>query len=362
MSLACLLRHLLKLTLLVPLSTSALAATVVIHAAADYQVVAPLIADFEAAHPGIKVDYHDMQTTDLHQRFLQESEARATADIVWSSAMDLQMKLVNDGYARPHKSSETAALPAWARWKDEAFGTSFEPVCFAYNRRLLSEQEMPQTHAELVRLLLEHPERFRQRLVTYDPHRSGLGYLLHTQDLEANPVVFWTLIRQMSALGLRTEPTSARMLDRISSGEALLGYNVLCSYALSRARQDPRIAVVSPRDYTLIMSRISFISRYARNPAEAGLWMDYLLSRRGQAMLDQVGLLSVRPDVEGENSFSQLRRSLGSAFRPIVLNTGLLTYIDQSKRSLFLARWDQTLAGAPQDAPASILPGRRTVR
>ena len=326
-----------------------LAGTVVIYAAADLQVVEPLIVDFEQTHPDIKVEYHDLQSSDLYHRFLKEAGTGSKADIVWSSAMDLQMKLVNDGHASAYRSNETKALPPWAKWKDEAFGTTFEPACFAYNRELLAAEDVPQSHAELARFLKEHPQRFRNRLVTYDPHRSGLGYLLHSQDLEANPVVFWNLIQEMSRIGLNTEPTTTRMLDRIVNGKSDFGYNVLCSYAHARANADPRIGSIMPRDYTLVMSRIAFISRHAPHPDEAKVWLDYMLSIRGQTIFSLIGLHSVRSDVEGEASAASLRKRLGNAFRPIVLNTGLLTYIDQSKRELFLHQWDAALISSRTD-------------
>lgn len=325
------------------LASGTLAGTVVVYAAADFQVIEPLIVDFEQTHPQTKVEYHDLQTTELYRQFLAEVGENSRADVVWSSAMDLQMKLVNDGHATPHRSDETKALPAWAKWKDEAFGTTFEPVCFAYNRELLAPEHVPQSHAELARFLKEHPERYRNRLATYDPHRSGLGYLLHSQDLEANPVVFWNLIQGMAQVGLSTEPTTTQMLDRITGGKSDLGYNVLCSYARARASNDPRIGAVMPADYTLVMSRIAFISRYAPHPDEARVWLDYVLSLRGQTILNLLGLHSVRGDVEGNASAASLRKRLGKAFRPIVLNTGLLTYIDRSKRDLFLAQWDAVL-------------------
>lgn len=345
-------RRIALLIILASLATHSLAGTVVIYAATDLQVIEPLIADFEQAHPEIKVVYHDLQSTDLYDRFLNEIGTAAKADIVWSSAMDLQMKLVNDGHAVPYRSAETSSLPPWAKWRDEAFGTTFEPVCFVYNRHFLAPETVPQTHAELARLLLEQPERFRDRLVTYDPHRSGLGYLLHSQDLEANPVVFWNLIRVMAQAGLSTEPTTTQMLDRIISGKSVLGYNALCSYTQSRASSDARIGIVMPRDYTLVMSRIAIISRYAPHPEEARAWLDYMLSRRGQTIFNQIGLHSVRSDVEDEASAEILRKQLGNAFRPIVLNTGLLTYIDQSKRELFLGHWDTALK-TRQDVPPS---------
>ena len=318
---------------------------VVIYAATDFDVIQPLIADFEAAYPNIRVEYHDMHTTEVQARFLAEAEGKNRADILWSSAMDLQMRLVNDGYALPYRSAETAAMPAWAKWKDEAFGITFEPVCFVYNSRKIAQKNVPQSHAELVRLLSDDPEIFGQRLVTYDPHRSGLGYLLHTQDLEANPVVFWKLIRTMATQGLLTEATSTAMLNRISSGQSWLGYNVLCSYAHARRAESPDIEAVMPRDYTLVMSRIAFINRRAPQPENAKKWLDYVLSRRGQTILNAIGLHSVRSDIENEASAESLRRRLGAAFRPIVLNTGLLTYIDHKKRERFLELWDEALQG-----------------
>lgn len=344
-------RRLLVLMMLAGGSAPALPGTVVVYAAADLPVVLPLIADFEKVHPDIKVIYHDLQSTELNERFLSEIGRTGVADVVWSSAMDLQMKLVNDGHASPYRSSETASLPTWAKWRDEAFGTTFEPVCFAYNRQLMDPVDVPYTHAELTRLLLDQPEKFRNRLATYDPHGSGLGYLLHSQDLEANPVVFWNLIRVMANEGLSTEPTTKQMLDRILSGESLLGYNVLCSYANSRAKNDIRIGTVMPRDYTLVMSRIAFISRYAPHPEEARAWLDYMLSRRGQTLFNEIGLHSVRPDIEGGASAESLRKQLGNAFRPIVLNTGLLTYLDQSKRKLFLLQWDSAQKSGKETTP-----------
>ena len=341
----------LVLVLLAAMVGSATAADLVIYAVTDWEVVQPLIADFEQAYPQIKVDYRDMNSSDLYARFLREAGTESSADVVWSSAMDLQMKLVNDGHAQPYKSAQTDALPPWAVWKNEAYGTTYEPVGLIYNRELLRADEVPQTHAALLRLLTQQPQRFRHRLTTYDPQRSGLGYLLHSQDLEANPVLFWNLVKTLGEAGLQTEPTTTAMIDRIVSGQALIGYNVLSSYALFRAAKDTRLGIVLPSDYTLVMTRIAFISRYAPHLGEARAWMDYLLSVRGQTMLNRIGLQSVRGDIAGEGAPAEMRKRLGSALRPIVLGTGLLTYLDQMKRQLFLDRWNSALhASGPRAA------------
>jgi iron(III) transport system substrate-binding protein len=344
-------RRLLCLLFCLFAAAVAQAGTVVLYSATDRQWVEPLIEDFEDLYPEIEVIYHELSANDLHRRFLDEYESRNQADVLWSSAMDLQFKLVNDGYAAPHESSETDALPAWAVWKGEAFGTTFEPIVIAYNKQLVQAADAPRTHAELIRFVKERPagpsnvSGPRRLVATYDPRNSGLGYLLHTQDMEANPMAFWDFIRSSARADMFLEPTTAEILAHIAKGEALVGYNVLGSYALVGAMENPNLGVVLPGDYTLILSRIAFINRRAPHPKEAGIWMDYLLSRRGQSVLNETGLFSVRDDVStSSRSASELRRQLGDAFRPIVISTGLLTYLDQMKRELFLESWDDALS------------------
>jgi iron(III) transport system substrate-binding protein len=328
--------------------------TVVLYSATDRQWVEPLIEDFENTYPEIKVVYHELSTSDLYRRFLDEYEGGNQADVLWSSAMDLQFKLVNDGYAAPHASSEMDALPAWAVWKGEAFGTTFEPIVIAYNKQAVRAADVPRTHAELIRFVKERAFRSRYPVATYDPRDSGLGYLLHTQDMEANPMAFWEFIRSSARTDMLLVPTTAEMLTHIAKGEALVGYNVLGSYALVEAMKNPNIGVVLPGDYTLILSRIAFINRRAPHPKEAGIWMDYLLSRRGQSVLNDTGLFSVRDDVStSSRSALELRRQLGDASRPIVIGTGLLTYLDRMKHELFLESWDRVMSmrtGAEADS------------
>ena len=75
----------------------------VIYGATDSKAVAPLVKDFNALYPGITVEYNDMNSTEVYNRFISEVAAGGdTADALWSSAMDLQIKLASGGYALPY--------------------------------------------------------------------------------------------------------------------------------------------------------------------------------------------------------------------------------------------------------------------
>src|SRR5207249_6694827 len=202
-----------------------------IHSTTDLSTALPLIEDFQALYPRIEVLYQDMNSTDLDTGYLSDLlTSPTTADILWSSAMDLQFRLVNAGHALAYDSPEISKLPQWAVWKNLAFGTTYEPVVIAYNKRLLAADEIPQTHADLTRLLTEKRERFAGKIVTYDVQRSGLGFLLATQDERALKE-FWTLIKALGNADPHFVATTEAMLTRVAKGLDLIGYNALGSYA-----------------------------------------------------------------------------------------------------------------------------------
>lgn len=328
---------------------------VTVFASTDLEVVQPLIRGFEARYPGVRVNYQDLNTLDLHERFLAESASlgqaqagrdSAYADVLWSTAMDLQIKLVNDGHAQRYDSPERAGLPSWAVWRDEAWGTTFEPAVIVYNRKHFAGAHVPGSRSGLARLLQEHAPQWRARVVTYDVERSGVGYLLAQQDARMGSE-FWYLAQALGRAQVRLSASTADMIERIASGELVLGYNLLGSYALSLMERGAGIGVIAPRDYTLVMSRVAFIARRAPHPNAARLWLDYLLSREGQALLGQSTsqLYTIRTDTESTHTANALAERLGYALKPISVGPGLLAAQDALRKKAFLARWREALKG-----------------
>lgn len=325
-----------------------------VHASTDTEIARPLLAAFEARYPGIKVRYQDLNTLELNSRFLAESAALGAgqaggpdyADVLWSTAMDLQIKLVNDGHALRYASPERAGLPAWAAWRDEAWGTTFEPAVIVYNRRHFAGMRPPRSRTGLARLLQENTPRWRQRVVTYDVEKSGVGYLLAQQDARMGDE-FWYLAQALGRCGVQLSASTANMIERIASGEFVMGYNLLGSYALSLMERGAEIDVIAPRDYTLVMSRVAFIARRAPHPNAARLWLDFLLSRAGQTLLGQSAsqLYTIRTDTDSVHTAAALSERLGYALKPISVGPGLLAAQDTLRKRNFLARWREAVRG-----------------
>ena len=318
---------------------------VVVDGATDLAVAGALIEDFHRLYPNVAVDYRESTSAEIHGRFLNQRPGDADrADVLWSSAMDLQVKLVNDGHAQRYASPEAPLLPPWAVWKDEAYGTTVEPVGFAYSRRHLAPHEVPATRRDFVRLIESDPERFRDRVITYDLEASGLGFLFATQDARTSELL-WEVARALGGARAKEAPTSAAMLQSLAAGDSILAYNVLGTYAQARRGDNAAVGFVRPRDYTLVGSRIAFIAKGTAHPNAARLWLDHLLSRRGQTVLARrSGLLPIRGDVEPEpGAASSPRPDAGATLKPIAIGPSLMTYLDRSKRQAFLRQWKQAL-------------------
>ena len=317
---------------------------VVIYSTTDAKLITPIIKDFEAAYPGVKVEYGDMNSTEIYNRFISESAANAaSADALWSSSMDLQLKLAADGLAAPYKSPEAGALPDWAKYKDTVYATTFEPIAIVYNKRLVPPEDVPKTHADFTKLLNTKADKYARKVTTYDAEKSGVGFMLVNQDAKLNPQ-FWDLVKAMGARGVNLQSSTGTMMERIASGENLIGYNILGSYAIARAKKDPSIGVVLTTDYNLVLSRLVFVSKNARHPNAAKLWVDYLLSKRGQTLMaEQADLYSVRTDMTGKDSGTGLSKELGNAVKPIAVNDELLAGLDQTKRLEFMKQWQTSL-------------------
>lgn len=315
-----------------------------VFATTDRPQVQALLEGFESAHPAHRVDYHELGSNDLFQRVLA---ARAPdhpdrPDVVWSSAMDLQIKLVNDGHAARHVSPHAGRLPSWAVWKHEAYGTSIEPVGMVVHRDLLADTELPGTHGGLIRYLAQHAGRLHGRVATYDIVRSGLGYLLAAQDLTVHPQ-HWALIESLAHLRARLHAGTHEMLEQVSGGRALLAYNVLGSYAQTYLRDKPWLALRYFDDYTLAAARVAFVARHAPNAEGARLWLDHLLSAGGQRQLAQPG--GQHPVHSGARAEATALAPLPAALRPIRLGPGLLAHLDDSVRMALLRRWKAAFEG-----------------
>ncbi len=96
-------------------------------------------------------------------------------------------------------------------------------------------------------------DKFKGKVTTYDIEKSGLGFMLAVQDSRGRRELFCRLAN-IAKGGLTVQSSTGTMMERVSSGENLIGYNILGSYAEARAKNDPSLGIAYPKDYVLVLS------------------------------------------------------------------------------------------------------------
>ncbi len=318
--------------------------TLVVRGTTDIALFDPLVAGFAAASTSVNVIYEQWGSNDLFDITMTECEAGvANADIVISSAVDLQVKLVNDGCALSHRSQLTAALPPALNWRDEIFGITREPAVMVYNRDLVPQDEAPRSRFDLIDLLRPEDSRYAGRVATYDIEQSGLGYLFAFQD-SLQATTFGSLIEAFDRAGAVATCCSAEIIDGVVSGRYLIAYNVLGSYALARASEVPSLVVVAPDDYTLVLGRAALIPRGTRSLEFAQAFIEFMLSEEGRRAMASERLIIDFADTDPMSESFIYPADSPSALRQIALSPVLLVGLDSQKRALFLERWRSTFS------------------
>ncbi len=179
---------------------------------------------------------------------------------------------------------------------------------------------------------------YKGRIGLLDPTGGGTGFLYLTQDVELDRDN-WRLLRAIGRSSPKLFGSTRDMIREIQSGHLLLAYNMIGSYALEQQRRDRDFGVIIPNDYFLVASRIAAITKDAPHPAAAKLFLDFVLSREGEALMARHAMIPVRthgsppgPPVDPQ------------AARAIRVGPGLLANLDQLTRAKFLGRWNRLIA------------------
>lgn len=312
----------------------------VVYSAAEKQYCAGLLNGFSERHPRVQVDFQFGISVALNERYLAELAANAPrADVVWSSAMDLQMRLVLAGGAMRYRSPEAHAYPDGAVYRDMAYLTTLEPLLTLMNRDRFDVRTPAGSLAELAAAVRSDLGRFRGRVACYDIERNGLGFLA-LLDESRRSADFDTFLDALAACQPKVFGSNPALVDEVASGRAAFAYHVLASYALRAVKAHPSLAIAVSNAAPLAISRVAFIPQRAPHPDAAQAFVDYLLSRDGQQQLLAAGLFPIRHDVRLETGFG------AHELAPIRIDQGFEQLLDERRRRKLLRQWQAAVAGA----------------
>lgn len=317
-----------------------------INSAMDLASFEPILKKFVELHPDVRVAYRDVNTLELYYLTIKDQK-KPEASLVISSAMDLHLKLVNDGYAQTYQSSFTDRLPSNFKWRNQLFAFSLEPIVMLVNKKAFPGV-LPEDRQSLLQTIRQNEKAMTKRIGTYDIRQSGVGYLLASQDARQADVTWGRLLEAFGSHDVQTYCCTHDIIDDVASGKLVLGYNLLGSYASQRAQEDDRLKMILPKDYTLMLMRAALIPKGAPNVEDAGIFLDFLLSDQAQKMMQTQGLLfPIQPDMNNPNDPYVVNAPGPTGI--IELDQQLLVGRDYAKQKRFIRNWEMALEISEED-------------
>jgi iron(III) transport system substrate-binding protein len=266
----------------------------------------PIIEGFQAHYPWVsKINTTNLGSSEVFQRANAEaSRGNARASLLVSGAPQNWMDASNDGALIDYQSPELPHLPPFGRPLRGVYSFSSDVMVMAYNSILVEENERPDTLEALADLVEREPERFMHKLATYTSDRSfGLAIqLTYSRRQEQKGRDPWALYDRLLPC-TRAEESSGPILDKIASGEYLIGFFLSSTIVFPQQAQLGKVVGWSYiRDASPLFLRGMGVPHGAPHQNAATLLLDYVLSHEGQVNVGRGGFTPFRDDVTNDEA------------------------------------------------------------
>jgi iron(III) transport system substrate-binding protein len=258
--------------------------------------VDPLVQHFEKLNPNIKVEVFYSGAVEMATRVWAEAKAdKIRADVIWGADPSFAMQLKDKKLLMQYKSPHSAFIPDWLKDKDNYYiaGRVFS-MGFAYNTKLMAKKDVPRTWWDFV--------KFGSKAAMASPLHSGTSFTALAALVE-DKNYGWKWWETAAANGVKVLRGTGDVTRALSSGEFPVIKGIDYVIGVHAAEGAP-VAYKAPEDGAVAVQSPLAIPASAPNPANAKLFVDFLLSKDGQKFLAEKGYLTpVRDDVDPPPGF-----------------------------------------------------------
>lgn len=230
-----------------------------------------LAKDFEKK-TGIKVEMFQSTTGKVLGR-LQAERSNPKADVVVLADWAAGLSLEEQGETYSFKPTGLSNL-RWVGPKDSYFGYSASALGITYNTKMVTTP--PSDWADAA------APKWKGEVVMPDPSLSGSAFDFVGGYLQTHGNS-WTLFQNLKANGLSVQGSNKPALNEvITGGKAMVLAGVDYMAYSEKAKGEP-INIVYPKSGTVVNPRPVLILKSAHDLANAKKFVDFLLSKQGQA-------------------------------------------------------------------------------
>ncbi|MGZ8520307.1 MAG: ABC transporter substrate-binding protein [Candidatus Binatia bacterium] len=255
------------------------------------QVVRPLKEAFEKDYPFIQLDFFRGNSERVAQKMLLEYQAkRFDVDLISGSGSTTMIQQA--GFMQRFSSPQLAEYPP--ELKDPKGFWASSNVYYmtaAYNTRNVRPADVPKSYDDLL-----HP-RWKGQIMWSTSRGSGgpqfIGHILLTMGQEAGKAYLQKLKTQNIA---KSTASARQVLDLVIAGEYPMALQIFNHHAyISKAAGAP-VEWLPLEPVTATISTIG-LAKNSPHPHAAMLFLDFILSRKGQRIMQAANYLPSHPEV-----------------------------------------------------------------
>jgi len=252
---------------------------------------------------GITVDLVAAGTGELLKRIEAES-GNPLCDVFWGGGADSLA-----AYSKFFETFVPADInnidPQYVSKDNLWTGESPLPMVLMYNKKLVSESDVPKGWADLTN------EKFKGKIAFADPAKSGSSYTILCTILTAfgkDDGKGWDFIKQLVAnLDGKILSSSGDVYKKVSDGEYSVGLT-LEKEAIKYVQAGADVGIVYPTEGTSAVPDGIALVKGAPNKENAEVFLNFVLSKECQTMMStDFSRRSVRTDVEPPAGLPQIK-------------------------------------------------------
>lgn len=264
------------------------AESVMLYASLKETQLQALKEGFTKLHPSIKMEYFTAGTGKIMTKLAAEQQAgRVVADVLWVGEPHYLFTFKEQGRLLPYHSPEAKGLADHLKDSDGMFTAGrVITLGLGYHAPSFPGGEEPKDWTDL------HQPRLKGQVGVADPTLSGTAFYTVATIVENYG---WGYFEKLKANGAVVVKGAQDVVDRIASGDLKAGI-VVDYLAKGAEKKGSPIRFMYPKTGIIVITSPLAILKSTQSPEAAKKFMDFVLSRDGQAILAKAQVLPVRSD------------------------------------------------------------------
>jgi iron(III) transport system substrate-binding protein len=272
-------------------AAQAASGTLTIYTSTPDQAMNDLIAAYNKAEPGVKVDFFRSGTTEVVNKLQAEFTAGAPQpDVLFIADATIMEQLKADGRLMSYAEAPVDGLPQGFYDADKTyFGTKIIPTGIVYNTK--SGKPRPVSWADLI------SPNAKDQVIMPSPLYSGAA-VIHVGTITAQPEMGWNYYEKLADNGAVATKGNGGVLEAVASGQKAYGMIVDFMAFNGKAKGSP-VEFVYPTEGVSMVTEPVAILKTAKNADAAKSFVNWLLSDAGQQYMTVQGYIPGKAGVAG---------------------------------------------------------------